>query len=337
MKTITKQHILKRSCALLSIFMLGVNLLPAQNGINDSTFNSPDTGENSIVKGPDNRVTLSALQPGNNKIVIAGEFTTYNGSSANHIARLNVNGNIDNTFNTGSGFNNAPSSLAFQSDNKLIVGGSFSVYNRQPIQYFLRLNANGSIDNTFKIGTGFDGPIASIAIQSDGNNLVGGIFSTYNGVSNNGLVRLNKNGTIDGTFNATDTLYTNISKIAVDAYGKVVIAYNNVSLRRLNADGSKDNSFTNHVYSPISVMNTNALAVQNDGKIIIGGGAENFAINGVAGLLKRYNSDGTLDTLFKEQNVSRSIIHALKLQSDGKIIVTGSQNIVPGSYRLQLY
>ncbi|HET6225516.1 MAG TPA: T9SS type A sorting domain-containing protein [Bacteroidia bacterium] len=304
----------------------------AQRGTNDSTFNTPDSGENSILKGPDSRITLSAIQLSNNKIIIAGDFMNYNGSSANHIARLNVNGNIDNTFNMGTGFNNAPSSLVIQSDNKILVGGAFSDYNGLPVQFFIRLNANGNIDNTFKMGAGFNGPIASIAMQADGKILVGGFFSNYNGTSNNGLVRLNKNGTIDASFNATDTSYTNISKIAVDAYGKIIIAYNNCALRKLNANGTVDNSFSNHVYSPINVMNINAMAVQNDGKIIIGGGAEGFSINGVSGILKRFNSNGTEDATFKEQNMFRSIIYSLNIQSDEKIIVAGSQNIVPDDH-----
>jgi uncharacterized delta-60 repeat protein len=304
----------------------------AQIGTNDSTFNTPDAGENSILKGPDSRITLSAIQLSNNKIIIAGDFMNYNGFLANHIARLNVNGNIDNTFNMGSGFNNAPSSLVIQLDNKILIGGSFSVYNGLPIQFFIRLNANGTIDNTFKMGTGFNGPIASIALQADGKILVGGIFSNYNGANNNGLVRLNKNGTIDGSFNATDTSYTNISKIAVDVYGKIIIVFKNPGLRKLNPNGSRDNSFVSHLYSPVDFMNINTMVIQNDGKIIIGGGAEGFSINGVAGLFARFNSNGTLDTTFKEQNMFRYIIYSLNIQGDGKIIVAGSQNIVPDDH-----
>src|SRR5690349_1946562 len=107
--------------------------MSAQQGINDSTFNIPDSGENAILKGPNNAITFSAIQLNNNKIIIAGNFTAYNGASANHIARLNINGNIDNTFNVGTGLNGIVKALVIQSDYKILVGGYLTMYNDQPI------------------------------------------------------------------------------------------------------------------------------------------------------------------------------------------------------------
>ena len=51
--------------------------------------------------------------------------------------------------------------------------------------YFLRLNSNGTVDSTFNIGGGFNGDVYSIQIESDGNILVGGNFTTYDGITSN--------------------------------------------------------------------------------------------------------------------------------------------------------
>ena len=72
------------------------------------------------------------------------------------------------------------------------------------------MNIDGTIDNSFSIGTGFQGndissatsPVNRILIQKDGKILIGGAFSIYNGTIVNGFIRLNSDGTIDNTFYA---------------------------------------------------------------------------------------------------------------------------------------
>jgi hypothetical protein len=151
------------------IFVCAIGLLPGfskgQNGANDSTFNTPDAGVNSIYKGANGTVTNCAVQNNNKKILITGNFTTYNGALANHIARLEANGNRDNTFNTGTGLNGTAMTLIVSPDNKIILGGSFTQYNNKPVSNIVRLNANGNADNTFKNGTGFNGPVACMACK----------------------------------------------------------------------------------------------------------------------------------------------------------------------------
>ena len=105
------------------------------------------------------------------KILVGGTFFTYNGVSANRVIRLNSDGSVDNTFVTGTGFNNYVLSIVIQSDGKILVGGGFTAYNGVSANRIIRLNSDGSIDNTFVTGTGFDNYVYSIAIQSDGKIL----------------------------------------------------------------------------------------------------------------------------------------------------------------------
>ena len=65
----------------------------------------------------------------------------------------------------------------------------------------IRLMKDGSLDDSFKVGAGANGSVYSMVIQSDGSILVGGSFNTFGNLSRNGIVRLNRNGSVDTTIN----------------------------------------------------------------------------------------------------------------------------------------
>ena len=79
-----------------------------------------------------------------------------------------------------------------------------------------------SIDTGFVVGTGFDGPVYSIAIQSDGKILVGGAFNTYNGTNSNYIIRLNSDGSVQYGFDDT-FLNSNVNTIAIQSDGNVLV------------------------------------------------------------------------------------------------------------------
>ena len=136
------------------------------------------------------------------KIVIGGDFTSYNGTTSNRIIRLNTDGSIDNTFSIGSGFNDRVASIIIQSNGKIIVGGNFTSYNGVSSLRIIRLNSDGSKDTGFSSGGFGSGAILSLKLQSDGKILCGlSVTTTYNGTSVNELCRLNSDGTLDNTFN----------------------------------------------------------------------------------------------------------------------------------------
>ncbi|MCS6796026.1 MAG: T9SS type A sorting domain-containing protein [Raineya sp.] len=153
-----------------------------EDGSIDNTFN--------VGTGFNGGVTSIAIQP-DGKILVVGGFTSYQGNTANRIIRLNADGSIDATFNTGSGFNITAMTVVLQPDNKILVGGFFTDYNGNTRNRIIRLNSNGSIDNSFNIGSGFDAlGVLSIALQADGKILAGGGFTSYNTHTPNRIVRL---------------------------------------------------------------------------------------------------------------------------------------------------
>ena len=184
------------------------------DGSIDGSFNI-GTGFNNVVQ------TLDIQSDG--KIIVGGIFTIYNEVSANRIVRLNSNGGIDSSFNIGTGFNTIPSTLALQSDGKIILGGLFTGYNGVSASRIIRLNSDGSVDSSFNIGTGFSNNVRTLALQSDGKIIVGGIFTSYNGVSANRIIRLNSDGSIDSSFNIGVGFNTTVDTLTLQSDGKIIV------------------------------------------------------------------------------------------------------------------
>jgi uncharacterized delta-60 repeat protein len=93
--------------------------------------------------------------------------------------------------------------VAVQSNGQIVIGGEFTSVNGAGRSNLARLNADGTLDTSFNpgIGGGLSPGVFALAIQSDGRILIGGRFSTVNGVGRNNIARLNANGTLDGSFN----------------------------------------------------------------------------------------------------------------------------------------
>ena len=104
-------------------------------------------------------------------------------------------GKVDSSFNVlddgqnGDGFNNTVRTLLFQKEGALLVGGDYLSLNGTAVSYLTRLNPNGSIDESFNTGTGFNGKIYASCLQADGKIIVGGNFTSYNGIKAGRLIR----------------------------------------------------------------------------------------------------------------------------------------------------
>lgn len=121
------------------------------------------------------------------KILIGGQFTSYNGTPRDLIARLNVDGSLDMTFDPGTGADYGVRTIAVQSDGKIIIGGAFNFYNGTPRKGIARLNTDGSLDATFDPGLGANYVVHSASIQSDGRVIIGGRSHTTTGHSDTEL------------------------------------------------------------------------------------------------------------------------------------------------------
>jgi uncharacterized repeat protein (TIGR01451 family)/uncharacterized delta-60 repeat protein len=167
------------------------------NGSVDLTFD-PGIGANgtvyAIVAYPTNGLF-------GGKCLIGGDFTSVAGTACGHIARLNTDGSVDQTFTAGVGANDSVRAISLQADGRILLGGLFTNVAGANLNHIARLNANGTLDATFNPGSGADGAVYSIAVQPDTRILLGGEFARYNGVTRNHITRLNLDGSVDPTIN----------------------------------------------------------------------------------------------------------------------------------------
>ena len=262
------------------------------NGSKDTSFNV-ETGFNNIV--------YTTTIDSNEKILVGGNFTTFTGASQNYLIRLNTDGSKDTLFNIGTGFNNTVYSVVVDSNNKVLVGGNFTTFTGASQNYLIRLNSDGSKDTSFNIGTGFNAQITALAIDSNGKILVGGSFTTFTGVSQNRLVRLNSDGSKDTSFNIGTGFNGLISSIVINSDQKILAGGNfttftggsQTRLIRLNTDGSKDTSLTvGNGFGSI----VNSVAIDKSGIILVGGSFNTY--NSLKTVLYNatLNTDGSLST-----------------------------------------
>jgi uncharacterized delta-60 repeat protein len=139
-------------------------------------------------------VTTVAVQV-DGQVLVSGGFTQYNYVSANRIIRLNPNGTRDATFTPGTGFSAQVNGLAVQPNGKILAVGTFTSYDAATQSRIIRLNADGTRDDTFATGAGMDAAARRIAALADGSVLVaGGAFTAYNGTPAARLIRLKTDG-----------------------------------------------------------------------------------------------------------------------------------------------
>lgn len=113
------------------------------DGSLDATFTS-GLDENSSV------YSISLQSDG--KIIIGGNFSSYNGTPQGDIIRLNTDGAVDPSFHAGTGSNLFVYATAVQPDGKILIGGDFTTYNGTPCNMLARLNSDGTLDPTFNSG-----------------------------------------------------------------------------------------------------------------------------------------------------------------------------------------
>jgi uncharacterized delta-60 repeat protein len=289
-----------------------------------------------------NAVISAMVVQSDGDILYGGNFTTWNGATANRVVRLNSNGTTDTDFltNLGSGANNYTNDFAIQSDGKIVVGGSFTSWNGVTTNRVVRLNADGTKDTTFatNIGTAANGTVAEVEFQSDGKIVLGGNFPTWNGVTVNRIVRLNSDGTRDTAFTtATGSAVAtgSVSGLLLQSDGKILVSGSFATWKgntvggivRLNSDGTQETAFTTNNGTGADSGGTNAirsLAIDANGKILIGG-QFNLWNSVAAKNFTRLNADGSLDTAFNT-NVGTGPaggVNEIVVQSSGKVVVAG--------------
>lgn len=248
------------------------------------------------------------------------------GSDSKHSVTID----IDNDDYLGSGFSYTVWTIAPAADGSgdFYVGGQFTYFSGYRVNGIVRLNADGSIDKTFDMGSGFNNTVVAITPATDGSGdiYVGGLFTSYQGVTANRIIRLNSDGSIDAGFNSGngfDELVYTISE-AQDASGDIYVGgdfslfdgNSAVRVARLNSDGSFDAGFNvgsgaTHVVKTIAVE-----SVMGSDRIYIGG--DFTAFNSIASsAIARLLDDGSYDGSFSVGTGFDDDVETLALANDG--------------------
>lgn len=257
------------------------------------------------------------------KAIVVGQFTRYNQIMANRIVRLNADGSVDLTFKSGTGANNTVRTVKVLPNDKILIGGDFTNYNGKAMNRMARLNADGTLDSTFNIGSGVNATVYKITADSSGKIYVGGNFTIYAGDTVNRMVRLNTNGSRDVSFNTGTGFNKYVYDIALSSNGKILACgsfttYNAVShnrIIRLNTDGSADNSFVSGVGANNIVY---SISLADSGRLLIGGSFtkyNNVAKNRVA----RLEQDGSLSSSFTA-SVTNGVVYDIVQVKKGTLI-----------------
>lgn len=303
-----------------------------EDGTVDSSFNASITVQGSINE---------MVQQPDGKIIVAGNFTRANGATKLNLARFNTDGSVDNTFSVGLGPLNwdypypPVNGMAVQTDGKILVVGRFTSFNGLPKNHMVRLNADGSVDNSFTLGVSLDAsqPLFDVVALPDGKSIIGGNVLRNASGSLKLILRLNSDGSVDNTFNS-NFAGQNIGgsyRVILQLDGKIIVSgnfstYNGVNrsnIVRLNYDGSLDTSF-------VPATSGGRIAeLQSDGKIVTVNGSSFFNNH-----LVRLNSDGSVDGSFSQVSGQDNDLYTLALQSLGKPLVGGYFRNVDGVSRI---
>ncbi len=285
------------ACLLLLLAAALVNPAPAR-----AQAGYVDPGYLNNLSGPDSWVWALALQS-DGRLLVGGQFASFNGVPGGEVVRLNPDGNVDTNF-TASITSGDPTihSVAVQADGRVLIGGMFTGINGVTSFHLARLNADGTLDSNFTASVTSSQSfitVSHLGLQTDSQIVIGGSFESVSGAPHANIARLNHNGTLDSGYNAAIDISPNA--LIVQADDKVLIggAFSSVNglasphIARLNTNGTLDSGFTVAVDG-----NVDAFAQQPDGKIIIGGGFT--LVNGEGrSRIARLNLNGTLDTTFQ--------------------------------------
>ncbi len=327
------------------------------DGSLDITFGGTGIVTTDLTGFPD--IAFAVAIQADGKIVVAGQASIDPNVAqlAFGVVRYNANGSLDTTFGGGDGIvltgsYHRPSSVALQSDGKIVVAGQSKV-SLQASQDFTvaRYNTDGTLDTTFDNDGVVTTPMSSaddfraIVIQPDGKIVAAGqaLFATYDIV----VVRYHPDGSLDASFDTDGKVITPIgtsteeaSAVTLQRNGKIVVAGGTVAgairhstVLRYNSNGSLDTTFDG---DGIVVTSTDAnfvsnaffaVAAQANGKIVAAG----FA--GGVGKAVRYKTNGALDSIGSFRWGTTGIVtstisfaSAITMQPNGKVIIAGYQN-----------
>lgn len=228
--------------------------------------------------GADRTVHALALQ-GNGKVLVGGEFYTFDGAPRPALVRLEADGALDSAFLADNPPDGYVRAIVPQPDGKIVIGGGLASVGDVAVANLARLDSSGTLDTTFGIsGSGAleTGGVFGASSDAAGSLLIGGNFSSVQGTARHSAARLTADGHLDHAFGLAEPTAGTVMTVAAQADGKVVLGGNasllggaqRNGIARFLANGSLDPEF--HAGSGVD-REVRALAVEPSGAVVIAG------------------------------------------------------------------
>lgn len=281
-------------------------------------------------------VRAVCVQP-DGRWLVGGQFERVNGVARESLARFLVDGSLDTSFNADLSSGAIVSSLARQSDGKLLIGGLFDSARSVPSRNLARVDRVGRPDPSFDMRDGPDGEVFTLAVQADGAVLLAGDFVTVNQEPRYRFARIDGQGVVDPGFQVSldyagdvpdvfSILVQPDQAILIGGYFDRVNGEPRGNLTRLKPDGTLDNSFDPRLEIGGDLPLVVSMAQQSDGRLVVGGTFDwvNATIRqGIA----RLEPDGVLDLSFDPDGgvtgADPSTVYAIVIQPGGQIVIAG--------------
>jgi uncharacterized delta-60 repeat protein len=314
-----------------------------------SSFNA--TSANKIMKILPNGNKETSFAPGiyskvfdlaltsDQKIIAIGDFYYWDtfADSQESIVRINPDGTRDTSFTIGSSFSpvRTATTLDIQTNGKIVIGGSFNSYSGNSSPKIVRLNSNGTYDNTFLTGTGFNGTVYDVAVLSDGGVVVVGDFTSYNGSTGvNRIAKLSASGAIDSAFkiNVGSGFVTSPKMVKEIPGVGIMVGGPFDSFNGSAAKGIVCLNFNGGLCSGINLGSgatygaqageVKDIALLNSTTLLLAGSFTEFNSLSAKNLVA-LNLDGSPSNLFASFKGLDFDVNGILIQSDGKVVLGG--------------
>ena len=270
------------------------------------------------------------------KTYIYGAQETYDTITSQYISRMNADGSLDASFVTGTGFNAFPyagSEMLLADDGKLYVSGFFTAYNGTAANRIISLNPDGTVNTAFAYGTGFDNFTTGLAFNVAKTSIyVGGIFSTYQGVSYPRFAKILTTGAVDTGFTIGAGFDNTTIDILVNADDSLIVTgyfgnYKGVSaasITKILPNGDRDASFQSGTGFNTGNDQPN-FVFRDEAGVLIAWGVFTLYNGTTANRIVALNEDGTIrnDGIYNFGTGFSDELFGFVRGSDGKYYIEG--------------
>lgn len=290
--------------------------------------------------GADHGVWAVALTEGGG-VMAGGAFATFGGLDRPRIARVRADGSAESGFRAKVKYE-VRAVLSLEG-GRVALAGLFNTVNDVAINHLAVLKADGALDPAFRVGTGTDLPVFAMARGPGGTLVVGGEFTSVQGLSAARIARILPDGAVDSTFQTWSAADGPVDTLAVDGEGRTVIGgrFGRVEGRvrggvaRLDGAGRLDTAFAGGLGASGTVR---VVAVDGQDRVLVGGEFDRFD-GAPAGRIVRLTASGVRDPGFRAEGVGQGpdgVVLAVLPRADGTIWIGGGFTRVDGLPRARV-